>query len=239
MQQIDQLTERFPNMSHLSRLSLAVAATIFGVTAYAAVPAKANWLTTFTRTSIGSHVVGNPKAVRVVEYGSYTCSHCAHFEAVDAPLVKQQLVATGKISFEFRNLLRDPVDLTIAMLARCGSPSRFFGNHKYFMATQKSWMANTGNISATTNAFLAKEDFKNYMLGAFTEMKLANVVKARGISVAQARACLSDPAALKQVIGMSDEATMKMNLNSTPTFMVDGKINHQVYDLATLKSALP
>ena len=226
-------------MSHLSRFAAFTSAAIFAVTAYAAAPVKTNWLTTVVRTSIGSHVLGNPKAVRVVEYGSYTCSHCADFEAVDAPLVKQQLVATGKISFEFRNLLRDPLDLTIAMLARCGGPGRFFGNHKYLMSTQKIWSENAKNISAKTNGFLAKEDFKNYMLGAFDEAKLAGFVAARGISVAKARACLSDPVALKQIIAMSDEATMKMKLNGTPTFMVNGKIDHSVYDLATIKAALP
>lgn len=226
-------------MSHPSRFFACGLALAFTVTAYAAAPARTNWLTTVSRTEIGSHVLGNPKAVRVVEYGSYTCSHCAHFEAVESPLIKQQLVATGKISFEFRNLLRDPLDLTVAMLARCGGPGRFYGNHKYLMATQKTWMDNAKNISAKTNGYLAHEDFKNYMLGAFNEAKLAGIVKARGISVASARACLSDPVALKQIIDMSDDATIKLKLNGTPTFLVNGRIERSVYDLASLKAALP
>jgi hypothetical protein len=48
-------------------------------------------------TSDGGHLVGNPgAAVKLVEYVSYTCPHCAHFEVeADAPL-RLSFIASGK-----------------------------------------------------------------------------------------------------------------------------------------------
>jgi protein-disulfide isomerase len=116
--------------SFLSRKILLLAgaiATLAGAAQIAA-QAKPNWQLTFSLSAKGGHIVGNPaSANKIVEYASYTCGHCAEFEEKDAPLVKAQLVATGNSSFEIRNLVRDPLDLTAAMLARCGGKGRFFG----------------------------------------------------------------------------------------------------------------
>jgi hypothetical protein len=58
--------------------------------------------------------MGNPQARRLVEYMSYTCPHCAHFEAESALALRNGPIASGKGSFEVRHLLRDPIDATIA-----------------------------------------------------------------------------------------------------------------------------
>ncbi|MCB8828310.1 DsbA family protein, partial [Escherichia coli] len=45
----------------------------------AAAPA-ADWTRHVTQTAKGAFVLGNPAApIKLVEYGSYTCSHCAAF----------------------------------------------------------------------------------------------------------------------------------------------------------------
>ena len=110
-------------MSHFSsfqRFGLA-GLVLFTAVAACSAPAKPSWLLSFTVSENGSHIIGNPAApTKIVEYMSYTCGHCADFENKDAPLLKSQYVATGKASFEIRNLVLNPVDLTAAMLARCG-----------------------------------------------------------------------------------------------------------------------
>ena len=75
-------------------------------TTLAAAPAPSKWLSTVSVTDKGAHVLGNPAAPnKVVEYLSYTCSHCANFELNEAPAFKAQSVATGIASYEVRNMV--------------------------------------------------------------------------------------------------------------------------------------
>ena len=94
------MATRFPTLFRKSLILFAFAATLGGG-ALVAAPAGTNWLLNFSLTPKGSHVIGNPAAAtKLVEYASYTCGHCAHFEATDVPQIKKQFVATGKVSFD-------------------------------------------------------------------------------------------------------------------------------------------
>ena len=63
-----------------------------------------NWNAAMVLTPQGSHLLGNPAAkIKLTQFISYTCPHCAHFEEqADAPL-KLLFVANGKGSIEVRN----------------------------------------------------------------------------------------------------------------------------------------
>jgi protein-disulfide isomerase len=90
----------------------------------------------------GGHVVGNPNApLKLVEYMSYTCPHCAHFEAEGAPALRIGMIASGKGSFEVRHLLRDPIDTAVALLTNCVPANRFFVLHEAFLMNQDHWLA--------------------------------------------------------------------------------------------------
>ena len=230
-----KMATRFPTVFRTS-LILIAAATL-GSAALIAAPAKTNWLLAFSTTAKGSHVIGNPAApTKLVEYASYTCGHCAHFEIDDAPQIKNQFVATGKVSFEIRNLVRDPMDLTAAMLARCGGKGRFFGNHRHLMATQAQW-ANGSKLGKATIALLEAKNIVGFMQGAYTELGLDKIMAQRGVTAAQAKVCLADKAAFNAVIAMTDEATEKLKINSTPTLLVNGKVI-EGHDFATIKTHL-
>lgn len=219
-------------------LGLALIAAAALATASSAQPAKPNWLTTFTVTDKGAHVVGNPNAPdKVVEYLSYTCGHCAEFEANEAPQFKAAYVATGKASLEVRNLLLNPIDLTAAMLARCGGKGRFFGNQKHLFATQAVWLGKTKNISAATQAKLKAEDYAGFMTGVYTEIGLDKVMQQRGITAAQGKACIADGASLKAVLDMTD-AGSALGVTGTPSFLINGKLQDHMHTFAELKAVL-
>ncbi len=214
--------------------ALTTTAAIFGGAAIVAAQAKPAWLSTFTVSAKGGHIIGNPAAAnRIVEYASYTCGHCAEFEAKDVPLVKNQLVASGKTSFEIRNLVRDPLDLTASLLARCGGKGRFFGNHQLLMATQGQW-ANGGKLSKPTIALLEAKKTVAFMQGAYTELGLDRIMAQRGVTAAQGKACLADKAAFDTVIAMTDEAVGPLKIAGTPTLMVNDKII-EGHEFAALK----
>ena len=160
------------------------ALVLIGSAALATAPAKPAWLLTFTVSPVGGHIIGNPAApTKLVEYASYTCGHCGAFETNEAPMLKSQYVANGKVSFEIRNLVRDEIDLTAAMLARCGGKGRFFGNHRHLMATQATW-SDDSKITPPTVAKLQANDLIGFMLAAHTELGLDKVMQARGITAA-------------------------------------------------------
>ena len=76
----------------------------------------ANWATMQDETE-GGHRFGNPEAkVKLVEFMSYTCSLCATFARQGDSAIRLAYVPTGRISYEIRHLIRDPVDLTAALL---------------------------------------------------------------------------------------------------------------------------
>jgi protein-disulfide isomerase len=226
-------------MSHFGKLFTtgSICAVALAASSIAA-PAKSSWLTMVTVTEAGSHVLGNPAASnKVVEYLSYTCGHCAQFEANEAPQLKAQYIATGKASLEIRNMLLNPIDLTAAMLARCGGKGRFFGNQKHLFATQPVWLGKTKNISAITQATLKSENYAGFMLGVYTEIGLDKIMQQRGITPSQGKACLADKASLKAVLDMTD-AGSALGVKGTPSFLVNGKLQDHVHSFAELKAAM-
>lgn len=228
------------NMSQYSILRhIAFAGTLLvGAVATFGAPAKPGWLQTFTVTDKGSHIIGNPAApTKIVEYMSYTCGHCANFEKDDAPLLKGQYVATGKASFEIRNLVLNPVDLTAAMLARCGGKDRFFGNHKHLLATQNIWLGKANMISKATNAKLQSKDYTGYMTGVYVETGLSTIMQQRGITLVQGKKCVADKASFDAVIAMSDEGR-KLGVNGTPSFLINGMLQDHMHNFQEIKSAL-
>ncbi len=106
-----------------------------------AAPTGQDWTSTFAASPEGGFVMGNPNApIKLVEYGSLTCPHCAEFsEKATGPL--KALVQQGKISWEYRNYVRDAIDTTATLIARCNGPATFFGMQEAMFANQADWFA--------------------------------------------------------------------------------------------------
>lgn len=236
--------------SSVIRFALAVFASLFLLSASgSAAPAKVNWTKNAQQTSVGGFIAGNASApAKIIEYVSYTCPHCAHFETVDMPKIGQDYVATGKANIEIRNYWRDGVDLTVAMLARCGGPSRFFANHQHLMATQQQWRARTNQITPETaahfhaeygtGAYVDLDELVAYMNGVFDEMQLASAVAPLRISPADAHKCISDKAALRQVLLMTDNAIIDHAIFGTPSFLFNGTLDLTIGDFDTIKARI-
>jgi protein-disulfide isomerase len=68
--------------------------------------------------------VGDAAGVPVIEYGSVTCSHCAHFDKDVWPAFKAAYVDTGKVRYIFREYSRNNLDVGAFMLARCNGDDK-------------------------------------------------------------------------------------------------------------------
>ncbi|MEC7399110.1 MAG: thioredoxin domain-containing protein, partial [Pseudomonadota bacterium] len=89
-------------------------------------PAGTNWVDTVQVTESDGYLLGNPDApIKLLEYASLTCPACAAFAANGADQLKEDYVATGKVSYELRNQIHGPHDLVLAQMVRCGAPETY------------------------------------------------------------------------------------------------------------------
>ncbi|MDB5447797.1 MAG: dsbA, partial [Phenylobacterium sp.] len=77
----------------------------------------------------GDMSLGPPDAkVKVVEYASASCSHCARFNNEVFPAFKAKYVDTGKVNYTLREFLTPPEEVAAAgfLLARCAGKDKYF-----------------------------------------------------------------------------------------------------------------
>ena len=185
-------------------------------------PAGKAWADVVSPTPEGGYVMGNPNApIKVIEYGSLTCPHCAEFEEKGFPHLRDEYVAKGTVSFEFRNFVRDPYDTTMAMLTRCGAPESFFALTEQVYSNQKAIFDQLQPIGAqlqAANLPPAK------MFSAIGERGgLIEFFAARGIAKDQAAQCLAKSETATKLADDTSKAGDTFNITGTPTFIVNGK----------------
>lgn len=199
-----------------------------------------DWTTRVALSPAGGHVMGNPAApAKIVEYISYTCSHCARFVAEASAPLKAGWVKTGKANVEVRNAVRDRYDLTAALLARCGGPARFYGNHEALFANQGAWMAELEAYDAANREPPAKQSPAAVMQDIGKKTGLYTLMGKRGFTPQQLDACVANPAALKAVTGMTDAAWKTLKITGTPSFTLNGKLLANTNTWDALRAALP
>ena len=188
-------------------------------------PAGTEWVTTVVETPDGGMQMGNPAApIKVVEYGSMSCSHCAEFSEKSAEALKANYIATGKVSYELRNYVRDPMDLTATLLARCGGPGPFFPLAEQMFADQVNWFEKLKTVPAAEQQAMAALSPTEQMSKYATLLGLDNFVRQRGISAEKANACLANTAESDKLVKMRDRANTEFNLQGTPTFLINGQV---------------
>lgn len=210
-------------------LASAGALTLLGSPASAAKPAPArDWSKTVVATSEGGFRMGNPAAkVKLVEYGSLACPHCRHFEETGYKPLVQNYVRTGKVSYEFRNLLLNGPDISVSLVTRCAGAANFFPMTAIVYETQPQWedqiQRAVGALSDADKAAMDKMTDQQRIV-RFAELGGLTQLGGRfGVTPARAHQCLSDPKALKTLLGMT-EAANKAGVDHTPTFIINGKV---------------
>ena len=205
----------------------------------AAVPAPAgtSWSATVNETPEGNFVMGNPDAkLKLVEYGSFTCSHCADFAETASPEIRER-VDTGKMSYEFRTYVRDPIDLTTALLARCGGKDVFYPLSEQFFANQKAMF---DKVQGQEGAFKGVEQLPPAQRPvAIAQIAgLIDFAKQRGISEDQAKQCLANTATAEKLAKGVEAANNQYQIQGTPSFLINGVLVDNVANWATLQPKL-
>ena len=203
-------------------LSLAPAAAHGKAVARPAV--ARDWTQSVVVTPEGGFRMGNPAApVKVVEYGSLACPHCRHFEETGFKPLTQRYVRSGRVSYEFRNLLINAPDISISLLTRCAGPSKFFPMSEYVYATQPEWEKKFQGMSSAEQAELDKMNDQQRIIRLAQVGGMAQIAGRFGVTPARAKQCLADSKALARLIAMT-QAANDLGVTHTPTFLINGKI---------------
>lgn len=208
----------------------------------AAIPAPngGDWTQTVTQTAEGGFVMGNPNApVKLVEYASLTCSHCAEFaETGEEPLI-DKYVRTGQVSYEIRNFVRDPADLAAALLSRCSGPGPYFKLTDQLFAAQEEWIGKLQEMSPAQQQALQGMQPQQAVGALADQAGLVQFVRVRGVPAERAQQCLADQGQIDRLVQMQQKAIADMpNFPGTPAFTINGELVENGSTWATLEPQL-
>lgn len=224
----------------LGAISFLTAAAAVSMAPVEAAPAakKANWNATVAQTK-GGHVLGNPAAkTKLVEYMSYTCSHCAEFSRTGDGALKLLYIPTGKLSYEIRHLIRDPIDLTAALATNCGPASKFFANHEAIISRQGEWMTKARNATQAQKARWSFGTPGARFQAIAADLGFDDILVDRGYTRAEIAACVGDEAKARAIAEMSQADVEQYNLQGTPSFVLNGALLDGTHDWASLEAQL-
>lgn len=152
----------------------------------------------YTARTLGSGTA----PVKVHEYFSLTCTHCAHFGNDVMPQVKAKLIDTGKVQFIYHDFPLDQVALKAAQVARYLPTAEYYPFVEALFASQDDW------------AFQPNED---YHASIFKYAALA------GMDQATYDTAWNDKTLAQFLLdGQKADETM-YKITATPTFIINGK----------------
>jgi protein-disulfide isomerase len=147
--------------------------------------------------------LGNPAAkVKMLEYASASCAHCARFNNEVFPAFKAKYIDTGKVHYTLKEFLTPPNEVAAAgfLLARCA------GKDKYFTVLD--------SIYQNQAQMFQSGDFRGGLL---------RIAQSSGMTEQQFNTCISDDAARKALEARVEKHIRDDKISSTPTFIINGK----------------
>ncbi len=148
--------------------------------------------------------LGNAQSkVTVVEYASVGCPVCAKWYREVYPAFKTKYVDSGKIHYVFREMLvGGGPEIAVAasgfLVARCAGKDKYFAVNDAIFKNQEQ-------------AFAAPRE------------TLVDIAKSVGMTEDSFNKCINDEAAIKALDDRVQRHTRDDHINSTPTFVINGK----------------
>jgi protein-disulfide isomerase len=188
-------------------------------------PASGDWSEAVTQTNEGGFLMGNPNAeVKLVEFGSMTCPHCAEFDEAAMPQLIEKYVKNGRVSFEFRNFVRDPYDITAALIARCNGAKTFFPLTRAMFGSQRDWTTKLQEVPADQMQALQTMQPAQQFATIAEWTGLQQFAAMRGVPVAKSAQCLADQGEIDRLVQMNSDAGSQHQVQGTPSFLINGKL---------------
>lgn len=186
-------------------------------------PPGTSWTETVTVTPEGGFLLGNPDApLKLIEFASHTCGHCATFSVTGKQPLKTKYIASGVVSFEQREIFLNPYDIVIATMAQCGAKEQMQPlSDEVWQNLEQVFTGLQGNPAAVQAAGALPPAQRFAKVAEVTG--LLDFFAARGLSADQARACLTDTAKIDAMVKASEAQAQEVGVTGTPTFVLNGK----------------
>ena len=197
-----------------------------------------DWTQTVAKTPEGGFRMGNPDApVKLVEYGSLSCPHCAEFEEQGGPQLRDKYVKSGQVSWEFRTYLLFGPDAGISTLLHCQDPSAVFPFIEQIYADQRNWAGRLQSLPEAQLQQLQALPPREAAAAMVRATGLDEFFRQRGMPASRIQSCLADPAVLDQVAAITKRGNEE-GVNGTPSFFINGKVVERAASWAALEPEL-
>jgi protein-disulfide isomerase len=155
--------------------------------------------------------VGDADApVTLIEYGSFTCSHCANFANDIYPRLEEDFIKTGKVRFILREVITQRPGLWATMVARCDNGSQHNAISKAIFADFKNWTKQSPEEITET---------------------FATIARSHDLTQPQIDACLEDEAQAEALVARSMALGSADGIKGTPTLIINGELHRNMpYD---------
>jgi protein-disulfide isomerase len=171
------------------------------ITEQAATPAPVEATPKPTVMPKGRFIGADNAPVKIIEFASLTCGHCAHFHNKILDELRVKYVDTGLVQIEFRPFPLNKPALDATLLVGCMPEERYYPFLSMLFQTQDHW------------AFT----------GDYLDILKQNA-KLAGLSDEKIDSCLNDKAAQEALAAQMKADAEKYQVSSTPTFVLnDGK----------------
>jgi protein-disulfide isomerase len=169
----------------------------------------------------GDMSLGNPNAkVTVAEYASLGCPICSKWNSDNFAAFKTKYVDSGRVHYVLKEMLTgdEPVAAAGFLLARCAGKDRYF--------------------QVVDAVFRQEQDLLESGRGADERDRLLKVGESAGMTDPQITACISDDTALTALNKRINDAAQAAKIDSTPTFVINGKVYDGYQDPAAMDKAI-
>ena len=155
--------------------------------------------------------------VTLIEYASYTCSHCARFHETVFPSLKRDYIDTGKLRFILREVYFDKFGLWAGQVAQCGGDLKYYGIAGMLFTEQAAWIGDGAEATIAEN--------------------LRKIGLKAGLTKAQVETCLNDTARAEAMVRTYQKNASADAIEGTPTLVINGE-KHDNMGYAELKKIL-
>lgn len=198
-------------------LAIAAAVLLTG----AGKPRDKDWSQTVTLSKEGYHVRGNPDAaIRLIEYASYSCPHCGIFEMQGGEELVEWFIKPGSVAYEIRPFFLNEIDKTVALIAYCGPPTKFFGNTTQLLKYQHDWLRSPTRAQVQR---WSDPDWNKRVQAMTEDLGLYAMMEKRGYKRAEIDKCLADEALVAKLQKGTENAFYNEGVRGTPAFQVNGQ----------------
>ncbi|MFI5234579.1 MAG: DsbA family protein [Gemmatimonadales bacterium] len=180
-----------------------------------AVSIPANVVVTAADTAgFHGYILGSDSApVTITEYGDYECPFCASWDGVQFPYVRDQLINTGKVKWRYRDFPLDQIHRWTRVAghaAACADEQgKYWEMHEALYVWQSQWAF----------ASDAPSKFHDYATKA-------------GIDGTRYDACMKSARYAGRLQASLEEGE-KLGVNSTPTFVIAGRMYNDIRQMSS------